>query len=203
MRHPEKHINSYIHTIISYIKHNSEPVSFTTITNKLNINLYQNPLLLSALKSNPKIKIHNDTLLFQPTYTIITKEDLLMVVRKNKCRSGILMSELLDSPSDIPSFVNMLLDENEIYVLKDIDGSQVVFCNNLNVRNADEDVRRLYREVKVPDYQEVKKELNLAGLKSGNEEKKRKAVVECKKKAKRFKRKAKLTNTHVKDLNFD
>lgn len=200
---PEKHLNSYIHSIISHIKQTAKPCSFTDINKNLKINLYQNPLILAALKKNPKIIIENDMVTFKPAYQILNKSDLLSVVKNARCREGIELNELLDCPTDINGFIAELISENKIFMIKDMDGSQIVFYNVLVMPKASDEVRELWSKVKVPDYQEVKRELKNAGLKSGNEEKTKKYVVENKKKVKRFNRKIKITNTHVKDLNLD
>ncbi|KAM0678117.1 transcription factor TFIIE beta subunit [Binucleata daphniae] len=138
-----------------------------------------------------------------PLYQITNKDELLGVIRKAGRKEGIELSELLDSPSDINKYIQELIAENKMFIIKDMDGSQIIFYNELNIQKASPEVRELWSKVKVPDYQEVKRELKNAGLKSGNEEKKTKHIIENKKKVKRFNRKIKITNTHVKDLNLD
>lgn len=200
---PSRHLNSYIHSIIQHIKRNPIPVSFSEIQNTLNINLFTNPMILSALKKNPKIIIYKDTIQFKPKYDIKAKEDIKNLLISTKNEYGIEVNELLDCPCDIKLFIQELLNDNEIFLLKDSDGSEIIFNNPVDVKQLDDTIKEMWNRIRIPDYEEVKRELQTAGLKSSRDEKKRKILVEPKKKPKRYKRKIKITNTHVKDLNLD
>lgn len=200
---PQRHLNSYIHAIIQHVKQFSHPVRFVEINNVVGINLYNNPMILCALKKNPKIYIEKDHLQFRPKYDIKVKNDIKVLVESTNNEYGIEMNELLDCPVDIKGFVDELLKENLIYVIKDMDGSQICFNNDTQIETAIPEVKEKWNKIRVPDYEEVRKTLNSAGLKSGYVEKKKKPVTVIQPKLKRFRKKIKLTNTHVKDLRQD
>lgn len=87
-------------------------------------------------------------------------------------------------------------------VLKDNDNSEVVFYNDMQVERVDEDIRELWRSIKVPVYQDLISQLNNAGLKKDKVEYTKKKVIIKKDKTKRYKRRIKITNTHVKGLDL-
>lgn len=200
---PQRHLNSYIHSIIQHIKQFPNPVRFSEINDVLGINLYNNPMILCALKRNPKVVIERDHLQFKPKYDIRTKNDIKLLVESTNNEYGIEVNELLDCPVDIRGFVDELVGENMVYVLKDMDGSQIVFNNDTQIEPVTPEIKERWCKIRVPDYEEVRKVLNTAGLKSGYVEKKKRPAVELKKKQRRFRKKIKITNTHIKDLNFD
>lgn len=200
---PQRHLNSYIHSIIEYIKKSEAPVLFTDIKERLNINLYNNPMILSSLKKNVKIKIERESIQFVPKYHIKTLEDLRDLIRKTNCEYGIEVNELLDCFCDIKQFIEHLKENNEIFTLKDADNSMIIYYNDYEISKADEEIVNIWNSLRVPDYVDVKKELAQAGLKTGSEEPKRKIACDKRKKTKRFTRKIKLTNTHIKDFNFE
>lgn len=202
---PQRHLNSYIHSIITHLKQYTTPITFSSINTTLNINLYQNPIILTALRKNPKIIVNTDTLQFKPTYYIEKKEDIKQSLIDEKLNNvySIEVSELKDCPVDIDKFVSELLSENMIYTLKDIDGTVVVYDNDMRMDCAKDIVKEMWNKIKVPEYQDVRSELKRAGLKSGSEEKRKAVIKEVRKKPKRYNRRVKITNTHVKDLDLD
>lgn len=199
-----RHVNSYIHTIIQFIKNYDRPLTYEEIERSTNIKVTENKKLLKALSKNPKIIIAKNTLLFKPLYDVRTEEDLENIMTESNCEYGIELEKLLDSPIDIKPFIENLKNKKVIYVLKDIDGSEIVFFNKLNIKSADDKIVEMYNNVKIPNYQDVLKELSSAGIKiekKSNEE--RKNIVVKKNKIKKYKRKIKITNTHVKGLNLN
>lgn len=200
---PQRHLNSYIHSIIQYIKKYENPVTFTEIKNNLNINLYNNPIILNSLKKNPKIVINRDSLQFKPKYDIKSIEDLRSLIKSTNSEHGIEVNDLLDCFCDIKNFLETLKASKKIFILKDADNSQIIYLNDYIIEKADDEIINMWNQVRIPDYADIKRELLNAGLKTGVEEPKRKVVPESRKKVKRFTRKIKITNTHIKDFDFE
>ncbi len=198
------HFNSYIYKILEFIKKDTKPFSFKTIQDNLGINLLSNSALIKVLKNNPKVVIENYTIRFVPYYQIKTAEEFLEVVKSKSGEEGIEMSKLADSPIDIKPFIDKYLASNEIFVLKDMDGSEVVFYNEYsNIKPIEESIKSLWNSVKIINYHNIIDELNTAGLKKDQGMDARKKVVPVVKKKKRSQRRIKITNTHVKGLDLE
>lgn len=200
----ERHVNSYIHQIIQYVKNHDRPVHFEEIERKTLIKLNKNEKILSALSKNPRIEINTNSLLYKPLYNIRNENDLLELMKSTDSKFGIEMEKILDSPINLKPFIENLKDKKIIYILKDSDNSEILFLNKLNLEPADEKIKNLWDDIKVPNYSDIIKELSSAGIKVEQkfyEDKKN--IVKKKSKVKRFKRKIKITNTHVKGLNLN
>lgn len=199
-----RHINSYIHTIIQFIKNYDRPLTFDEIEKNTNLKLTDNKKLLKTLTKNPKIVIGDNTLLFKPLYNIRNEKDLENIMVATNCEYGIELEKLLDSPIDIKPFVQNLQKKAVIFVLKDIDNSEIVFYNKSYLPPANDKIVELYNKIKIPNYQDVLKELSSAGIKVERKaQEERRNIVVKKTKIKKYKRKIKITNTHVKELNFN
>ncbi|KAK6089301.1 hypothetical protein P3W45_001709 [Vairimorpha bombi] len=196
----DRHINSYIHDILNFLKSHNGPVSFTDIYKKLRIDVHNNYRLFRALQTNEKISITNNFIQYMYTYNIKHKEDLLSILSKNK--EGIELAKLKDNQRDISEILEECKKDMQCIVLKDNDGSEVVFYNDMVIDQVDTDLINLWRSVRIPGYQDLLRELNVAGIKSDkNESVKRKAITK-KTKTKKYRRNIKLTNTHVKGLDL-
>lgn len=204
MDQPKRHVNSYIHTIIQYIKPLDRRVPFEEIQRMTFINLNDNKKVLEMLNGNTKVEVGTDWVEFKPAYQIRNVEDLEKILKDTNCRNGIEMDKLIDSPVDIRKYVKELEEKGKIFVLKDTDGAEIVFYNKIQVEKCNEKIKNLWEEIKVPSYQDICKELSSAGIKVEQkfyEEKKN--IVKKKSKVKKYKRKIKITNTHVKGLNLN
>jgi transcription initiation factor TFIIE subunit beta len=192
----ERHLNTYIHDIISLLKKNGT-MTFEDIKSRTGIDLVNNYNLTKNLKNNQRIIFKDNTLSYKHTYQIKNKEDLINLISFSS--EGIELSNLRDSPIDI----NRLLEEikSKIIILKDNDNSEVVFYNDLEINQVDQDVRDLWIGIKVPPYQDLILQLNSAGLKKDKIQTKKKMIIK-KDKNKKYKRKIKITNTHVKGLDL-
>ncbi|KAI5192452.1 transcription initiation factor TFIIE subunit beta [Nematocida sp. AWRm77] len=191
-----RHSNIYIHTIITLLKQHLEPLSFKEVEKQTGTSIEKTPGLLELLEKNKKIVIENKTLRFVPTYAISTEEELLSVLKETKSEHGIPLDELLDTNSNIKPFIDVLIEKNSAILLKDIDGSSILFYNSVHVSKVSPDILKLYDEVSVPDSRELARELSNAGLASKAVEKPvRKAAPLLKKK--KYVRKIKITNTHL------
>lgn len=200
-----RHVNSLIHTIIQYIKTIDHPVTFPEIEIHTRISLQNNPKLLTALSTNPKVILTANTLQFKPVYSIRSEDDLHELIRNTNCKNGISLAHLLDSPVDVQSFVDSLRKKNIVFLLKDSDNSEILYFNPLNsVFAANIQIKKLYDDISVPSYTDILTELSSAGIKVEKRYfEKRKNVVVKKNQVRRFRRKIKITNTHVKGLNLN
>lgn len=197
----ERHLNTYIHDIINLLKKNGT-MTFEEIRKETNINLLNNYNLVKALRNNQRIIFQDNSLSYKHTYLIKSLDDLEDVLVKVCNREGIELNSLKDSPCDIMPFIEELKEAKKIVVLKDNDNSEVVFYNEMQVERVDEDVKDLWRSIKVPVYQDLIAQLNTAGLKKDKVEYTKKKVIIKKDKSKRYKRRIKITNTHVKGLDL-
>jgi len=203
-RAPQRHINTYVHSIIQFLKEKDREVTFNEIHKELKIDVVSHPGLYKTLQNNVKIKIQNNKLHFIREYQIRTEEDLLEILKKTISEGGIPLTKLKDSPVDVQPFINKLNEENKIYIIKDSDKSEVVFYNDSDVKSANKSVQSLWDSIQIPNHTELVDDLINQGFKV---EKKSTTVVKRpivqKKKNKRFKRLVKITNTHVPELNLN
>lgn len=191
----DKHINSYLHEILTFLKSSANAISFTDLYSKLNIDIHSNTRLLKALENNDKILIKNNFIQYLYTYNIQSKGDLINIFSKRK--EGIELSKLRDNPIDISDFLDDFL------ILKDNDGIEVVFYDDMRIDKADDDIVALWKSVRVPGFQDLISEMSVAGIKTNiSETVKRKAIIK-KTKSKRYRRNIKITNTHVKGLDLN
>lgn len=198
--HPS-HINSYVHRILDIIKKDDRPFTFKEIYNNVGVNLLANMPLMKALRNNPKIFIDQESLKFMPLYNIRSTFDLEEIL-KNNGGEGIEMSKLSDSPVDIKPFVVELREQNKIFLIKDMDNSEIVFYNDLDVRPACAEIRGMWNMIKIHNYHDMVVELNSAGLKNASTQTVLKKAVVKKEPKKRSQRRIRITNTHVKGLDL-
>lgn len=196
-----RHTNIYIHIVLTHLKKHDRPLSFKEIERETGISVGKTAGLLTLLQKNKKVRRQGDTLLYVPTYSIHSEQDLLGLLRDTRAAYGIPLEEILDSNTDTKPFVLSLLKKREAFSLKDIDGSVVVFYNPAQIPKASDDVLKLYEGVAVPDLREMSRELTSAGLAGKAQEKpvRRAAASQRKKK---YNRKIKITNTHIDTLDL-
>lgn len=194
----ERHYNIYVHTILTLLKREGRVMGYREIEAETGINIVKIPGLLEMLLKNAKIQQERGGLLFLPTYVIKSEEDLLEIV---KSTYSVSYEEVIDSLVDGKEVVDRLLEKRDIFMIRDLDGSAVLFYNCMKVKKASSDVVKLYEEVVVPDQRKIEKELTVAGLKMSSTQDRsvRKAIV-AKGKKKRYSRKIKITNTHLDEL---
>ncbi|ORD94551.1 hypothetical protein ECANGB1_539 [Enterospora canceri] len=97
--------------------------------------------------------------------------------------------------------------KDDFIILRDLDGGEIVFLNQSVSNLPTEDdvldrIREMWESVPVPNYQNVLEELNRAGIKHQTEEAKKEPVKKIEKR-KKYKRRIKITNTHVKGLDLN
>lgn len=191
-----RHSNIYIHTILTLLKQHPTPLSFKEIEQQTGINIEKTPGLLALLDKNQKIVIRENTLEFIPTYTVTSEAELLAVLQATRSEHGIPLDELLDTNNDTRPFIDALVERRSAILLKDIDGSSVLFHNAVDIPQAAPEITKLYEEVSVPETRELARELANAGLAAKVAEKpvRKAAPTQPKKK---YLRKIKITNTHL------
>lgn len=198
----QRHLNSYIHSVINLLKKHDRPLSFEEIRRETSVDLHSNYTLLQSIKKNPRIVATHTTLMFKPLYSIRAVGDLRRVVRELNNEEGVEMSKLADSPVNISPFVEELRRRGEIIILSDLDGSEIVFNNEMQEAPVDPQIKSLWGQIRVPTYHDLIRELNTAGLKAESVENVKKKIVGKAKKGKRNRRKVRITNTHVKGLDL-
>ncbi|KRH93734.1 Transcription initiation factor IIE, beta subunit [Pseudoloma neurophilia] len=200
----ERHVNSLIHSIMQYIKNLDRNVPFEEIQRMTMIELEGDRKLIEALQKNKRVQVGKNFLRYKPQYNIREEKDLETLMKNTKCRNGVSVTRLTDSPVNVRALIDSLVEKKIVYILKDSDGSEILFYNKVVVQPADEKIKALWSEISVPNYPDILKELNQAGIKV--EQKffdDKKNIVKKKPKVKKFKRKIKITNTHVKGLNLN
>ncbi|ELA42091.1 uncharacterized protein VICG_00940 [Vittaforma corneae ATCC 50505] len=198
-----KHVNTFIHRILDFLKKHDRALSYSEIEEKTGINVLNNVQLVRALKINPKVAITHESIQFLPSYVVRCMEDLVSILKKVNGKEGIEMNKLLESPIDISPFINKLVQQDKIIILKDIDDSEIVFFNEEPLPTLKKEIKDLWASVKVPNLHDITQELSEGGLK-GSETcvlKKQKATKQTKQK--KNKRRITITNTHVKGLDLD
>ncbi|ADM11635.1 transcription initiation factor TFIIE subunit beta [Encephalitozoon intestinalis ATCC 50506] len=198
----QRHTNTYIHAVISLLKQYDRPLSFEEIRDKTRIDLHNNYMLLQSIKKNPRIVSTHNTLMFKPLYSIRSVEDMREVMKKLNGEEGLEMSKLMDSPVNIAPFVDELKKNNEIIVLSDLDGSEVVFWNDMQENPVAPEIKDLWSQVRISTYHDLIRELNTAGLKTEKVENVKKRSTIKIKKDRRSRRRIRITNTHVKGLDL-
>ena len=196
------HLNSYIHKILDLLKKEDHPFTFKEIYSKLGVNILTNMPLMKALRNNPKILMDRESLKFVPLFNVRSTADLAGILREKSGVEGVELSKLADSPVDIRPFVAELGAQGRIFVLKDMDGSEIIFYNPLTVAPASPEIAQMWGSIKIPNYHDIIEELNTAGLKNASSQTVKKKAVAKKEPKKRSQRRIKITNTHVKGLDL-
>lgn len=198
----QRHLNSYIHSVISLLKQYDRALSFEEIRERISIDLHNNYSLLQSIKKNPRIVATHNTLMFKPLYSIRCVDDLKKVMEGLNNEEGVEMDKLADSPVNIAPFVEELKEKNAIIVLTDLDGSSVVFNNDMQEKPVDPQTKRLWNQIRIPTYHDLISELNTAGLKAEKVENIRRKITVKTRKNNKNKRRIRITNTHVKGLDL-
>lgn len=202
MNEDPKHLNSFIHRIIELLKKEDRAYTFQEIYTALGINVLSNSPLVKALRNNPKIAMNRETLRFVPLYNVRSVSDLRSIMAAAAGCEGIELAKLADSPVNIAPFVAALRAEGTVVVLRDLDGSEILFCDDTPVAPARPEIRAMWAAVPIPSYHDIVGELSTAGLKSAYGQVAKKRAVVKKEPRKRSQRRIKVTNTHVKGLDL-
>lgn len=208
----QRHLYSYIYSIIAYLKLVERPVSYEEIYKNLKIDLGNHPELLQNLDSNPKIthRSADKTLLYKPHFQVKSKSELLELLRTNSTE-GVDYEELRDSYSKIDPIVDELLNSRLALALKSEkkeSNFKILFYNeHPNVLPVDPEFKMLWNEIFLPHETDIQRELEAAGFKglevSYQPKKLKKASASDSKGSKR-RRPVKITNVHLEGLvDFD
>ena len=204
----QRHLYSYIYSIINYLKLVEKPTSYDEILNNLKIDIQANTDLLESLSSNPKL-IHDPvkrTLLFKPHFSIRSKEELIDLLKNNRS-DGIEYEELKESYSKIDPIIEELVNSRLALVLrgeKKDSNVKVLFYNDYpSLKKADPEFVSLWQEIVLPHELDIQKELQAAGFKGlevSRQEKRLKKSSGSDLKSSKRKRAIKITNTHLSDI---
>ena len=214
-----KHFNTYVHKIIEIIKKEDRKFSFAEVEAKCGVKVVN---LTSLLKINPKISLENNFLKYVPEFDIKTKQDIINIVMNE----GIEMDRLSDCFVDVRKLMeisepkpqhigvrkrvkNVLppIMTDDFIILRDLDGQEIVFKNEKieNLSSDDESlqkIKELYNSIETPNYQNVCDYLKERGIKT-NTQVVKKPILRAPAKKKKYKRKIKITNTHVEGLDLN
>lgn len=207
----ERHLYSYLYSIISYLKLVQRTVPLSELERSLCFRISDIPDLLTALKNNPKVRFINDAnLQYKPSFEIANEEELLRLLRD--CSSeGFEYAELADANPRIGALLESLTSDRRVLQVRSDkkDGSIKTFFYNAmpGVAKADEDFCTQWHEMIVPHQVDVQAELSAQGLRSvevvsQRRPTKSKAAQHQKAQEARRNRMIRITNTHM-DRSFD
>lgn len=198
-----RHLNTYIHKILELLKKNDHALTYGEIEEQTGINILSNVQLVRALKANSKVLITQESISFVPTFIIRSVDDLLDILKGLNGKGGVEMSKLTDSPFDITGFVETLVSNKKMIILKDIDNSEIAFYNEMVCPPIKPEIKDLWASIKIPNHHDIVDQLSNAGLKNSEEQAFKKKKVIKQSKNKRSKRKIAITNTHVAGLDLN
>lgn len=212
----QRHLFSYVYSIINFLKLIQRPVTCAEILSALHVDISKNADLEANLLSNPKIQYDpasNGTFSYKPQFVIRNKADLVSLLQKNQS-DGLDYEELKDSFSKLDAVLEELVSARLVIVLrgdKKDSGPKAIFWNEMpNVVPVDSDLRDIWNELPLPHELDLQQELKAAGLKGLEVDR---DSAEAQRRLKRSeggkgsrggstkrKRPVKITNTHLEGL---
>lgn len=213
-----RHVNSYVHAIISTLKTIDRKVSFDEIRRLLNIDLEGNAEVLEKVCLNERIIYDAGTrqLAYRHLYDVRNEADLLRALHSHANIGGILVQDLRPSFPKIDAAVEEGVRTGQMLAFrgKSDDAAKVLFLNQMRLeRPVDPRFKELWSSLALPDALEMAREMERAGLKAAGladaealQAGKPGALPPPKKKAgagaKSSTRRIKITNTHIEGLDF-
>lgn len=196
------HINTYKHTILNLLKSTNAKFTIEQIEKCTNIVIKGNDELLKSLIETGRVVYEEDTLKFKHKFEYKNLEEFEETLKLYELK-GIDINCLKDAPIDITPFIEQLKEENKIVIIKDFDGSHVLFYNSFCEIKASDEIKELWDSVQIGDFNDILKELNdkISDKKEKSDKTLKKQNKEEPKK-KRVRRRIRITNTHVKDLDL-
>ncbi|KAJ1965436.1 transcription factor TFIIE beta subunit, TFIIEB, Tfa2 [Dipsacomyces acuminosporus] len=200
------HAMTKVHEIIEFLKKSQKPHTAEDIQRYEHVDIHQEETIYNQLMNNEKVIYHakDRTFAYKPEYNIRNKEELLEYLRQMPDRTGLDVKKLRDSYlPDIPKVIADLRKEGLILTITNKDGNpKHIFYNQHTLQTpVDDDIKRRWAELRIPDEADLAFEMEKAGLKQMQVEQ-RVAQTEDKKKAKQRVRKVKITNTHLVDIDL-
>ncbi|CAO3661716.1 unnamed protein product [Umbelopsis vinacea] len=192
------HTMSLLYTVVNFLKNCDDPQSVVSIQSRTNVDIRANTELWEKLTTNEKIDFD------PPTFQIKSKVDLLELLQDKRSQGGMDYKDLKDSYSKLGVAVEELAAAGQILVIRHKDGNpRVLFCNDEQYNTPiDEEFKKMWTEIAIPDETDLPRELENAGLKT-MEVFEKKVITEPKqKKSKNRNRKGKITNTHLQNLDL-
>jgi transcription initiation factor TFIIE subunit beta len=213
-----RHVNSYVHAIISTLKTIDRKISFEEIRRLLNIDLEGNAEVLEKVCLNERIIYDAGTkqLAYRHLYDVRNETDLLRSLHSHANIGGILVQDLRPSFPKIDAAVEEGVRAGQVIAFrgKSDDAAKVLFLNQMRLeKTVDPRFKELWASLTLPDTLEMGREMERAGLKAAGladaealQAGKPGALPPPKKKAgagaKRSTRRIKITNTHIEGLDF-
>jgi len=197
----QRHLNSYIHAVISFLKLVQHPVTFEEIKEKISVDIQANKDLFSGILRSEKIIYTNGKLQYKTAFNIRTKEDLLSLLR-SRFDNGLEYAELKDCCPGLEEMVNALVAKEEVLCIRNKDGAyKALFLNFIKLtKSVDKEFKEMWQSMAVPDELDLQRELDMAGLKSMDvfdDKRRQDASKNAKKKSQRRGRIVKITNVHM------
>ena len=198
----QRHLNSYIHSVLSLLKLTDSPQSPQDIKDKISVDLMAHPNLFKAIAHNEKILYEDGKFSFRPVFSIETKEELLRLLFDYKQSGfGLEIEELRESCPELNLFVDELVLEGKVLRMYGKDKSlRFIFYNEYKAEPVDDSFKQMWNNLKVPNEFDLNFELTQAGLQPfqvyDNTIKKRQIEM-VEKKKKKISRRIKITNTHM------
>ncbi|PVU87610.1 hypothetical protein BB561_006257 [Smittium simulii] len=157
-----RHTLSILYSIINHLKHIQRPQTIEDIQK------FTRTVVDQALESQLRI---ND----KPVYDIKSKEDLLELLKIRVHSGGLAVKELKDSYIDLTNIIEELKQEAKILTIDNKDGTpRVLFYNKMPARlGVKEEFKQVWLELKVPDETALLFEMERAGLKQMEMEKRK------------------------------
>jgi len=196
----------YLFTVIEFLREADQAVTAEDIYNQTQINIRDNEELLTAIQNNPKVVITDQKWFsYKPTFDVTTKSEVLQLI--NSTDKGIDSNDLKDAYKTVMEDIFALRDSGKIRTILNQDTKALILFpqteSHLRV-NLFPEFKEMWKKITIPDAVDLEKELRKAGFTPipenddvvGNRYKKK-----TNKRRKR-RRRIKITNTHVKGINF-
>ncbi|KAJ5814641.1 transcription initiation factor TFIIE [Penicillium riverlandense] len=197
---------------IEHMKTKGVPLKFDNIVSYLSLQHRENdPGYMRALRSILQMheKVNFDpsgangegTFSFRPPHNIRTPEQLLQHLQAQTTAAGMSVRDLREGWPNVEEAINQMEKEGKLLVTrnKKDDHAKMVWANDPSLmEHFDDEFKQIWEKIKVPGAQDVKEELERAGITPTNKNKVIKARPKVEqKKTKKPRRSGKTTNTHM------
>lgn len=187
-----RHLNSYLHTLLTCLKQAEHGISIEELEKRTNIPLSEIPELLELVQRHERVRTisaanakHLETyaskviLEYQSQYRVKNAQDVVSILRTIPRYHGLSIDALREHSSSsnatnyLDDIINVLEKQKIIFTLSFKDGStqqKLLFLNwhsNLSTTKIDRSFIDLWQSINPSsDNQEIEKELHNAGLKT-------------------------------------
>lgn len=203
---PRKKSNGrVVYDVVNFLQRIGRPVTAHEIFEDTGADVSTGSTLLEILKENSKISYDDGWFSYKPTYDIKNRDELSELI--SRAPNGIDSQELKDSYKTVHDDVKTLVEARKIIQIKNTDSnSDVLFPRDVRYdMELDNEFVDGWRGISIPDEVELEKRLLKAGLKRQDEvAEERQALKRApqSKQKKQRKRRVKLTNIHVTNIDL-